>query len=199
MSNETQKKTINIALIGGDYFARLGIASLLLKTNRHFKVHDFGNQYEILEKNILEMSIKVVFISGGSSYNIGFEKLRLIREIKTKKPDIIFCMYSKPACSLLWLQGDIDFYISLMDPIYYWRTFLFKIFNYDLHTKKNIFSLKLTQQEWKVLCDLKNGKSINQISRNESITYNRVSSIKNSAIKKLGLRNKVELLLFLTS
>jgi two-component system response regulator FimZ (fimbrial Z protein) len=50
-----------------------------------------------------------------------------------------------------------------------------------------------------VLKAIKAGDSLREIAEKTEISYRRVSALKNSAIRKLGLRNKTELLLFLTS
>lgn len=66
-------------------------------------------------------------------------------------------------------------------------------------TKTKPMSLSLTPDEWRVLKELRNGVDMRYIAEIEKISYRRVSALKNSAIKKPGLRNKTDLLVFLTS
>ncbi|EKL0726082.1 fimbrial protein, partial [Enterobacter hormaechei] len=59
--------------------------------------------------------------------------------------------------------------------------------------------LSLTPGERRVLKELRNGLDIRYIAELEKLSYRRVSALKSSAIRKLGLRNKTDLLVFLTS
>ncbi|MCM7943789.1 LuxR C-terminal-related transcriptional regulator, partial [Enterobacter asburiae] len=53
--------------------------------------------------------------------------------------------------------------------------------------------------EWRVLKELRKGLDMRYIAETEQLSYRRVSALKSSAIRKLGLRNKTDLLVFLTS
>ena len=108
-------------------------------------------------------------------------------------------MYSAPANSWLWIRGDIDAYISLQEPLYHWRACLLKMVDSRYRPKKKPTALSLTPGEWRVLKDLRKGLDMRYIAETEQLSYRRVSALKSSAIRKLGLRNKTDLLVFLTS
>lgn len=190
---------LNIALIGGDSYARQGIAALLQSIDSTFQIIVSAGDYHQCDKALEENNIDILILSGTEKNSPGFECLKYIKKIRTKYPHILICMYSVSSESLLWIRGDIDIYLSLQPPIYKWRAHLLRMPVARFQRDIKPIALSLTPGEWRVLRELKNGLDIRYIAEREKLSYRRVSALKSSAIRKLGLRNKTDLLVFLTS
>ncbi|WP_435927839.1 helix-turn-helix domain-containing protein [Dryocola sp. BD613] len=192
------KSYLNVALLGADHYARQGIASLLQGIDATITI-----KFSLSDPTLLDIpladKIDILFLSGTEKRYSGLNCLRYISKIRMAYPQSLVCMYSAHANSLLWVRGDIDAYISLQDPIYFWRTSLLKMIDSRYLPKSKPLALSLTATEWRVLKGLKKGLNISYIAKSEKLSYRRVSAVKNSAIRKLGLRNKTDLLVFLTS
>ncbi|AMJ68609.1 fimbrial protein [Enterobacter cloacae] len=190
---------LNIALLGGDHFARQGIAALLKNIAPTMQITASIDNYAEIETILAAKPVDVIFLSGTEKYHAGYDCLKYIRKMKVLYPGVLICMYSAPANSWLWIRGDIDAYISLQDPLYHWRTSVLKMVDSRYRPTKKPTALSLTPGEWRVLKELRKGLDMRYIAETEQLSYRRVSALKSSAIRKLGLRNKTDLLVFLTS
>ena len=190
---------LNIALLGGDHFTRQGIAALLKNIAPDMQINASSNDYAELEKMLTATPVDVIFLSGTDKYHAGYDCLKYIKKMKVLYPGVLICMYSAPANSWLWIRGEIDAYISLQDPLYHWRASVLKLVDSRYRPIKKPTALSLTPGEWKVLKELRKGLDMRYIAETEQLSYRRVSALKSSAIRKLGLRNKTDLLVFLTS
>ncbi|MEH0886909.1 LuxR C-terminal-related transcriptional regulator [Enterobacter sp. UNJFSC 003] len=190
---------INIAVMGDNHYARHGIETLLRSMKLDSQIITSVANYQNLDKALSSTHIDILMLSGAEKHSMGYGCLKNIKKIKADYPNVIICMYSTSANSLLWVRGDIDAYISLQDPIYQWRTKLLKMVDSRYRPQKRPAALSLTPGEWRVLKELRNGLDIRYIAELEKLSYRRVSALKSSAIRKLGLRNKTDLLVFLTS
>ncbi|MEP8939087.1 LuxR C-terminal-related transcriptional regulator [Enterobacter mori] len=192
-------RILNIALLGGDHFARKGIADLLKNIAPNLQIAASSDNYAEIEITIAATPVDVIFLSGTDKYHAGYDCVKYIRQMRALFPGVLICMYSAPANSWLWIKGDIDAYISLQEPLYHWRTCLLKMVDSRYRPKKKPMALSLTPGEWRVLKELRKGLDMRYIAETEQLSYRRVSALKSSAIRKLGLRNKTDLLVFLTS
>lgn len=190
---------LNIALLGGDHFARQGIAALLKNIVPTMQITASIDNYEEIETILAAAPVDVIFLSGMEKYHAGYDCLKYIRKMKALYPDVLICMYSAPANSWLWIRGEIDAYLSLQDPLYHWRASVLKMVDSRYRPLKKPTALSLTPGEWRVLKELRKGLDMRYIAETEQLSYRRVSALKSSAIRKLGLRNKTDLLVFLTS
>ncbi|HBU6132207.1 MULTISPECIES: helix-turn-helix transcriptional regulator [unclassified Enterobacter] len=190
---------LNIALLGGDHFARQGIAALLKNIAPTMQITASIDNYAEIETILAAKPVDVIFLSGTEKYHAGYDCLKYIRKMKVLYPGVLICMYSAPANSWLWIRGDIDAYISLQDPLYHWRASVLKMVDSRYRPTKKPTALSLTPGEWRVLKELRKGLDMRYIAETEQLSYRRVSALKSSAIRKLGLRNKTDLLVFLTS
>ncbi|EHN8922950.1 LuxR C-terminal-related transcriptional regulator [Enterobacter asburiae] len=190
---------LNIALLGGDHFTRQGIAALLKNIAPDMQINASSNDYAELEKMLTATPVDVIFLSGTDKYHAGYDCLKYIKKMKVLYPGVLICMYSAPANSWLWIRGEIDAYISLQDPLYHWRASVLKLVDSRYRPIKKPTALSLTPGEWRVLKELRKGLDMRYIAETEQLSYRRVSALKSSAIRKLGLRNKTDLLVFLTS
>lgn len=190
---------VNIALMGSDHYARHGITTLLRSIDSELQIKISVGNYHQLNTELLATPVDILLMSGAEKYHTGYDCLKYIKRIKASYPDVIICMYASPANSLHWVRGDIDAYISLQDSLYRWRATLLKMGKSRYRPQKKPTTLTLTPGEWRVLKELRNGLDIRYIAEREKLSYRRVSALKNSAIRKLGLRNKTDLLVFLTS
>ena len=190
---------LNIALLGGDHFARQGIAALLNNIVPAMQITTSTDNYAEIETILATAPVDVIFLSGMEKYHAGYDCLKYIRKMKVLYPDVLICMYSAPANSWLWIRGEIDAYLSLQDPLYHWRASVLKMVDSRYRPLKKPTALSLTPGEWRVLKELRKGLDMRYIAETEQLSYRRVSALKSSAIRKLGLRNKTDLLVFLTS
>ncbi|MCX5575284.1 LuxR C-terminal-related transcriptional regulator [Enterobacter sp. E-TC7] len=190
---------LNIALLGGDHFARQGIAALLKNIAPAMQITASIDNYAEIETILAAKPVDVIFLSGTEKYHAGYDCLKYIRKMKVLYPGVLICMYSAPANSWLWIRGDIDAYISLQDPLYHWRASVLKMVDSRYRPTKKPTALSLTPGEWRVLKELRKGLDMRYIAETEQLSYRRVSALKSSAIRKLELRNKTDLLVFLTS
>ncbi|WP_431624971.1 LuxR C-terminal-related transcriptional regulator [Enterobacter chuandaensis] len=193
------KRPLTVALLGGDHFSRLGIAGLLKNIIPTMQIKASSDDYSLIDTMCSETPVDVIFMSGLEKYHAGYDCLKYIKSIKARQPDALICMYSAPANSWLWIRGDIDAYISLQDPLYHWRASVLKMVDNRYRPIKKPTALSLTPGEWRVLKELRKGLDMRYIAETEQLSYRRVSALKSSAIRKLGLRNKTDLLVFLTS
>ncbi|MFJ5855661.1 DNA-binding response regulator [Enterobacter cancerogenus] len=196
--NEIQQH-LRFALMGGDNYAREGIITLLRSITPEFQIEMTVGNFQQLDNVLSTTSIDILLLSGSDKYHTGYDYLDGLERIKAKYPGVIVCMYSVPAHSSRWIRGDIDAYISLHESIYHWRKKLLKMVDSRYRPQKKPTALSLTSGEWRVLKELRNGLDMSYIAETEKLSYRRVSALKNSAIRKLGLRNKTDLLVFLTS
>ncbi|NIH41417.1 response regulator transcription factor [Enterobacter asburiae] len=190
---------LNIALLGGDHFARQGIAALLKNITPSMQITASFDNYAEIETILAATPVDVIFLSGTEKYHAGYDCLKYIRKMKALYPGVLICMYSAPANSWLWIRGEIDAYISLQAPLYHWRASVLKLVDSRYRPLKKPTALSLTPGEWRVLKELRKGLDMRYIAETEQLSYRRVSALKSSAIRKLGLRNKTDLLVFLTS
>ncbi len=190
---------LNIALLGGDHFARQGIAALLKRIAPTMQITASIDNYAETAKILVAAPVDVIFLSETEKFHAGYDCLKYIREMKIIYPDVLICMYSAPANSWLWIRGEIDAYLSLQDPLYHWRASVLKMVDSRYRPIKKPTALSLTPGEWRVLKELRKGLDMRYIAETEQLSYRRVSALKSSAIRKLGLRNKTDLLVFLTS
>ncbi|EMB2680742.1 response regulator transcription factor [Enterobacter hormaechei] len=200
MTNNNQiTQHITVALMGGDHYARNGIKTLLrsIRDDLHIIIIEGG--YQELDKALSSIRIDILFISGAEKYHTGYGSLKYLKKIKATHPEVIICLYSTYAHSLLWAREDIDAYISLQNTVYQWRIKLAKMVDSHYRPQKQPAALSLTPGERRVLKKLRNGLDIRYTAELEKLSYRRVSALKSSAIRKLGLRNKTDLLVFLTS
>lgn len=186
--------TLSIALTGGDHYTRQGISALLNNINQKVQLVITVGYYPKLESLLTAKKVDILLMAAVES----FDYLQMIIKIKARHPDILICMYSSLANSMLWVSGDVDVYISLQDPLYRWRDSFLKMVDRGYQPNKKPVVLSLTPGEWRILKELRNGLDMRCIAEIEKLSYRRVSALKSSAIKKLGLRNKTDLLVFLT-
>ena len=189
----------DIALVGEDHYARQGIVSLLQIMGSRIRIKASVRDYQVLDMVFEKTAIDVVFISEPEKSNAGFDCLKFISNIKNAHPKMVICLYSVHTSSLLWVRGEVDAFVSLKEPLYNWHANIMKLVDKRYRPKTKPAALSLTTIEWKVLKELKNGFDLRHIAEMEKLSYRRVSALKGSAIRKLGLRNKTDLLVFLTS
>lgn len=189
----------DIALMGDDHYARQGIASLLQIMGSKLRIKASVRDYQVLDMVLEKTRIDLVFLSEPEKCNAGFDTLKFINKIKLSHPHMVICMYSVHTSSLLWVRGDVDAFISLKEPMYNWHANIMKLVDSRYRPRSKPAALSLTPIEWKVLKELRNGQDLRRIAATEKLSYRRVSALKSSATRKLGLRNKTDLLIFLTS
>lgn len=192
------KRGINVAIMGRDHYARTGISALLKNTGANISIKASVCEHNVLEMVFESTRIDLVFLSEPDKSKNSFDYLKQIKKIRSWNPETIICMYAVHRNSMLWIRGDIDSYISLQEPLYIWRANILKLIDARYMPAAVPPALTLTPAEWTVLKELRKGQNLRHIAEMEKISYRRVSALKSSAIRKLGLRNKTDLLVFLT-
>lgn len=145
MTNNSQiTQHITVALMGGDHYARNGIKTLLssIRDDLHIIIIEGG--YQELDKALSSIRIDILFISGAEKYHTGYDSLKYLKKIKVTQPEVIICLYSTSAHSLLWVREDIDAYISLQNTVYQWRIKLAKMVDSHYRPQKQPAALSLT-------------------------------------------------------
>lgn len=189
----------DVALIGDNHYVRQGIASFLQVMGSKLRVKASVRDYQALDVVLEKTRIDLVFISEPEKCNAGFDTLNFIKKIKINHPYMAICMYSVHTSPSLWVRGYVDVFISLKEPMYKWHANIMKLVDSRYRLRCEPAALPLTSIEWNVLKRLRNGQDLQRIAAVEKLSYRRVSALKISATRKLGLRNKTDLLIFLTS
>lgn len=189
----------DIAIMGPDSFTRQGISALLLQPGLQVRIKASVRDYDVLQMVFDKWHINVLFIAETVTGQPGFNCLKFVNKIKYEHPDMLICMYSAEITPYLWLRGNVDAWFSLKDPLAVWRANILKLMKSQRrHTRDVPDSFVLTQNEWKVLKEIKSGNSLTNIAQKQKISYRQASALKSSAIRKLGLKNKTDLLVFLS-
>lgn len=191
-------KQVNIAFLGTNHYMWYAMQSLLQELSVQRGIQLTVNSYHFLEDVLEQKSIDLFFFAGPES-GASYECLKYANELREKYPETTICMCSNKANSLFFARSNIDAWLSLNEPLSVWRESIRKIIGEGGGPlKKRKPYLLLTKFEWKVLHDIRAGHSLRSIAENNNISYRQASALKNSATRKLGLRNKTELLVFLT-
>lgn len=189
---------VNIAFLGANHFMWYAMQSILQELSVQKGIQLSVNNYHLLDEVLEQKSIDLFFFSGPES-GASYDSLKYANELREKYPETIICMCSKKANSLFFARSNIDAWLSLNEPLSVWREAIQKILGEgDLPFKNRKPYLLLTKHEWKVLHEIRAGHSLRSIAENNNISYRQASALKNTATRKLGLRNKTELLVFLT-
>lgn len=197
------EEQVNIALLDANHYVRYAIQSLMqeLGTQRGMRVSVSNYHFldEALQQKALESkAIDLLFFAGPES-GVTYDCLEYVKETREKYPETLICMCAKQPNSLFFASNQIDAWFSLNEPLSVWRESIIKMIGTrDYKHKKRKPSLSLTENEWQVLREIRAGCSLKSIANNHKMSYRQVSALKNSATRKLGLRNKAELLVFLT-
>lgn len=81
MANKLElKSNYNIALIGGDRFARCGIVTLLQGITPDIRIETSDSDYSLLDNLLTTTSIDILFVSGAEKYHAGFDCLSYIKK-----------------------------------------------------------------------------------------------------------------------
>lgn len=190
-----------VAIIGADNYARSGISSLIRDISPDIQISASVREPMELDYLLSQTPVDVLFLSKYKHGIHGYDCIRYIHSLKLKYPEMKICIYSDSDNLYTWAGGAADEYLSTNDSIYALTYQMKRILalRWGALKRLHIKPLPLTHAEWSILKGLKEGFSMRHIAENEEITYRRVSALKISAIGKLGLRNKTDLLVFLTN
>ncbi|SNY61471.1 LuxR family transcriptional regulator [Enterobacter sp. CC120223-11] len=189
---------VNVALSDANHFVRNAIYALLQELDAQGKISVSIRNYPLLDDALEQGDIDLVFWSGPES-GAGYGCLEYVKEARKKYPKMAICMYSQQSDVLFYVSEHIDACFSLSEPLSEWRNCIIKVINARVYSrKKRTAEFLLTDMEWQVLKAIREGHSLQHIAVKTENSYRKVSALKNSATRKLGLRNKTELLVFLT-
>jgi len=191
-------KQVNIAFLGANHYMWYSLHSLLQELSAQRGIRLSINSYTSLDEVLEQKAIDLFFFTGPES-GASYECLNYANELRDKYPETIICMCSNKANSLFFARSNIDAWLSLTEPMSVWRESIYKIIGLreGSFVKRKPYLL-LTKNEWKVLHEIRAGHSLQRIAEKNQISYRQASALKNTATRKLGLRNKTELLVFLT-
>lgn len=190
-----------VAIMGADNFARSGISNLIQEISPSIHIKASVREQKVLDLFLSQTAVDILFLSEYKTGPQGYDCISYVQKLKDNYPGMTICIYSACRSLYFWAEGAVADYLSMDEPIYGLRYRLKRILEsrHGSLSRLPIQRLSLTNAEWTVLKGLKNGFSMSHIAHNEEIPYRRVSALKTSAIRKLGLRNKTDLLVFLTS
>ncbi|MFD1801672.1 LuxR C-terminal-related transcriptional regulator [Mixta tenebrionis] len=189
----------DIAILDPNNFTRQGIAALLLELDENITIKASVRSYDVLHMVLDKWHINLLFISENIAGQPGFSCLACLKKIKKDYPDLMICLYSEEYIPSHWLRNNIDAFFSLKDAMPVWQAKAASILkDFRRPNKYAAPRLHLTQAEWQILYGLKSGHSLTAIAQKEKLSYHRVSALKVSATRKLGLKNKADLLVFLS-
>lgn len=190
-----------VAIIGADNYARSGLSSLIKDISPGIHISASVRDQKQLDLFLSQTQVDILFLSEYKSGTHGYDCISYIQRLKFEYPKMRICIYSDCRNLYTWSGGAADEYLSTNEPVYFLTFQLKKIMELRRSSLKHLHirPLSLTNAEWSILKGLKEGFSMRRIAENEEITYRRVSALKTSAIGKLGLRNKTDLLVFLTN
>ncbi|MGU3413103.1 LuxR C-terminal-related transcriptional regulator [Enterobacteriaceae bacterium C23F] len=195
------RRNTTVAIIGADNYARSGISSLIQDICPDIHIRASVREPKVLDLFLAQTPVDILFLSEYKAGTHGYDCISYIQNLKHEYPEMNICIYSDCNNLYVWAGGAADEYLSTNDPVYSLTYQLKRILTFRRGTLNRlpVRPLPLSHTEWSILKGLKDGLSMHHIAANEEITYRRVSALKTSAIRKLGLRNKTDLLVFLTS
>jgi DNA-binding NarL/FixJ family response regulator len=193
-----------VAIIGEDSYARAGIVTLIREINPRVAVKASLNNYRALEILLGQYPVDIIILVSGYECDIGLSCLRVMHQIAYDYPSIQLLVYSRRATSFLLRAQSTGWLQCIGEPFPDWRKHLKVFLMPDGATKKEVVSARkgnfiLNRDEWLVINDLFAGESLSSIARRREINYRRVSALKMSVVRKLGLRTKNDLLVFLAN
>lgn len=188
-----------VALLSRNYFARIGIESLMKKTLERVIIAASVSTYAELDRVLQRQKIEMVILIECNQDMAGVDWFRKITALKKNHPHLLLGICSAQATSLPLIKGYIDRYLCLDQSIVNWKIHINQLLQSDNRVPQASKQyLDLSEIEWLILKEIKAGKKMQHIAEKNKLSYRKVSALKNAAIRKLGLRNKTDLLVFLT-
>jgi|GEM_PF-4069864 len=190
---------LNIVIVSNNIFAINGIRGVMTRLNIETNVIDIDfcekKFWNVISNNI----INIIILVECNRDMAGIRGCAFISKLKMKYPKVLLGMCSSQLSNSSFLNNYIDFHFYLDDPLVLWLKRMSQFVSIPTdgkyYKKTNAF---LSVKEWVVLDGLKHGMMIGQIAKHTQMPYSSVSSAKNRAMRKMGLSNKLALLLFLT-
>ncbi|GAB2953157.1 helix-turn-helix transcriptional regulator [Hafnia psychrotolerans] len=198
-----RSKKTNVLIIEKCRYTRRGIASLISETKPDIgfitAVADFSAASEIINES--HMDAIFAHVSQGNIFSFYFDSLNFTRSIKEKYSETKILVYTEKITPLFQIHYAADEFISTNESLKAWRKKMEILFymphlNWDKlnHVQG---SFRITKEEWYVLMSIKDGLELKDISNAMQVSYKTVSALKIKALRKLGLKNKNELLMFI--
>lgn len=198
-----RSKKANVLIIEKCRYTRRGIASLISETKPDIgfitTVADFSTASEVI--NEIPMDAIFAHVSQGSIFSFHFDSLNFTRSIKEKNSETKMLIYAEKITPLFQMHYIADEFISTNESLKTWRKKMEILFhmphlNWD-NLNHDQGNFRITKEEWYVLISIKNGFKLKDISNAMQLSYKTVSALKIKAMRKLGLKNKNELLMFI--
>ncbi len=188
-----------VALLSRNYFARRGIEILMNQCSARANLAASVSNYADLDRALETQEIEIVILIECNKDMAGVNWFRYITALKKNHPRLLLCMCSTQTACLPLFKGYIDAHLCLNQPIADWNAHINQYIASDNNAPTpSKPCVDLSEIEWMILKGIKEGKNMQCIAEGNKLSYRKVSALKNAAIKKLGLRNKTDLLVFLT-
>lgn len=189
----------NVALLSGNHFALTGMKALMSQTGQHINVAISARTFPELKTQLSDNHIDIIVLIECNQDMAGIDWLKHVSEIRKQYPRLLIWMCTAQTASLSLFNDYVDAWFSLRETLIKWQHHLYRLRNVVLREPKKLSrDINLTALEWTILKDVKRGITIQHIAQRNNISYRKVSLLKNIAMRKLGLRNKTALLVFLT-
>ncbi|MTD41138.1 hypothetical protein GIX45_21450 [Erwinia sp. CPCC 100877] len=197
--------TPQVAILGEDAYARIGVATLIREIDPKVAVKASLSNYRALEIFLNQYSVDIIILVSSYENEIGLKCLKVMHQIERDYPSIQLLVYSRQATSFLLRAQSTGGLQYVGESISDWRKRLHSLLMTNNNaTQKEVKksgrdSFILNHEEWLVINDIYDGKSLASIAHCRGIHYRKVSALKMSAVRKLGLRTKNDLLVFLAN
>jgi two-component system response regulator FimZ (fimbrial Z protein) len=188
----------NIVIFSRNYYALNAVRILVSQTLKNVTVIACVSDTSELDDILSGNEVHIVILVECNQDMADSYWFRYASVLKKTYPHLFLCLCSSQSTSLPLLRRYIDSYFFLNDSISKWQSHIRRFLEKENARPKNVSNrLNLSEIEWAILKGIKGGDKLQHIAENNNLSYRRVSALKNVAIRKLGLRNKTELLVFL--
>lgn len=195
----------NIAVISQNHFILEALKDLttVAYPDVNSIIIDTARNANELNKIILAHPIDILMFAECSCDIVGISWYDRILELQKEHPNMKIILCSSVRLSKTYrFSALIDAFLFLDEPLSNLRKDISRILKRMISlsgggVNANKKKSGLSGLEWKILKEVKTGACMQQISNRVNIPYRKISALKNNAMRKLGLRNHTELLIFL--
>lgn len=191
---------VNVLVISRNSFVLEGLKELIITISSDVNplvIVSIRDENELNEL-ALAHAVDVIIFAECNHDMVGISWYHRISELRNENPKMKVILCSSVRYSNAYrFRGLIDSFFFLNKPLSTLQVEINRLITIqeeECSNKKTCLSI----MEWVILKEVKTGARMQQISNQVNIPYRKVSLLKNNAMRKLGLRNKAELLVFLS-
>lgn len=199
---------MEFGFIGTNEVLEIGLTQLLNKTKENYSCININTKTAVVRKREFDF----IFIDLGSDYRFGGEKLAEIKQLSSSTPIMLYISeHNLPTIkqflslgiqSVMTYECDFDeIYESMQSIINGGKAYCTKVLDILVSDNKNVENLdclpvQLSKREIEVLQLVVQGKSSKMIAEELFVSYHTINTHRKNIIKKVGVSNVSELILF---